>query len=35
MNNLLIFCLGIFCGFVGTIILLEIICSLIINNEKK
>lgn len=35
MNMLLVFELGILCGFVGTILILGIICSLIISKEDE
>ena len=35
MNNLLIFGLGILCGFVGTILFLGIICSLIVSKDDE
>lgn len=35
MNMLLVFGLGILCGFVGTILFLWIICSLIISKEDE
>ena len=35
MSRLFVFGLGIFCGFVGTILILGIICSLIISKEDK
>ena len=35
MNNLLIFGLGILCGFVGTILIVGIMCSLIISKEDE
>ena len=35
MNMLLVFGLGILCGFVGTILFLWIICSLVISKEDE
>lgn len=35
MNMLLVFGLGILCGFVGTILILGIWCSLVISKEDK
>lgn len=35
MNMLLVFGLGVLCGFVGTILILGIICSLVINKDEK
>lgn len=35
MNRLLVFGLGILCGFVGTILIIGIICSLIVNKEDE
>lgn len=35
MSNLLIFGLGILCGFVGTMLILGIIYSLIISKEDE
>lgn len=35
MNMLLVFGLGILCVFVGTILFLWIICSLVISKDEK
>lgn len=35
MSRLFVFGLGILCGFVGTILILWIICSLIISKEDE
>ena len=35
MSRLLVFGLGILCGFVGTILILGIICSLVISKDEK
>ena len=35
MRRLFVFGLGILCGFVGTILILGIICSLIISKEDE
>lgn len=35
MSRLFVFGLGILCGFVGTILFLWIICSLIISKEDE
>lgn len=35
MSRLFVFGLGILCGFVGTILILGIICSLVISKEDE
>jgi len=35
MSRLFVFGLGILCGFVGTILILGIMCSLIIGEDDK
>ena len=35
MSRLFVFGLGILCGFVGAILILGIICSLIISKEDE
>lgn len=35
MSRLFVFGLGILCGFVGSILILGIICSLIISKEDE
>lgn len=35
MSRLFVFGLGILCGFVGTILILGIMCSLIISKEDE
>lgn len=35
MNMLLVFGLGILCGFVGAILLLWIICCLVVGKDEK
>ena len=35
MSRLFVFGLGILCGFVGTILILGIVCSLIISKEDE
>ena len=35
MNMLLVFGLGILCGFVGTILFLWIICCLVVGKDEK
>lgn len=35
MNMLLVFGLGVLCGFVGTILFLWIMCSLVISKEDE
>lgn len=35
MSRLFVFGLGVLCGFVGTILILGIICSLVISKDEK
>lgn len=35
MSRLFVFGLGVLCGFVGTILILGIICSVVINKDEK
>lgn len=35
MSRLFVFGLGVLCGFVGTILILGIMCSLIISKEDE
>lgn len=35
MSRLFVFGLGVLCGFVGTILILGIICSFIISKEDE
>lgn len=35
MSRLFVFGLGILCGFVGAILILGIICSLVISKDEK
>lgn len=35
MSRLFVFGLGVLCGFVGTILILGIICSVVISKDEK